>query len=91
MFTPLNMKVRVGSEVKNISGAYVINEDRFNALSDEKFMELRAKKYISVIYAHLSSLAQIERLVEFQDKKRRHSYVFRDSSENAGESELDEK
>jgi len=70
MFTPLNMKVRVGSEVKNISGAYVINEDRFNALSDEKFIELRAKKYISVIYAHLSSLAQIERLIEFQDKRR---------------------
>jgi len=67
MFTPLNMKVRVGNEVKNISGAYVINEERFNSLSDEKFLELRGKKYISVVYAHLSSLAQIERLVAFKD------------------------
>jgi len=69
MFTPLNMKVRVGDEVKNISGAYVINEERFNALSDEKFLELRTKKYISVVYSHLSSLAQIERLVAFKDEK----------------------
>jgi hypothetical protein len=69
MFTPLNMKVRVGSEVKNISGAYVINEERLNALSDEKFLELRAKKYIPVIYSQLSSLAQIERLVSFKDNR----------------------
>ena len=69
MFTPLNMKVRVGNEVKNISGAYVINEERFNMLSDEKFLDLRAKKYIPVIYAHLSSLAQVERLVTFKDKR----------------------
>ncbi|CAA6816274.1 MAG: Peptidase [uncultured Sulfurovum sp.] len=71
MFTPLNMKVRVGSEVKNISGAYVINEERFNALSDEKFIEMRSKKYIPVIYSHLSSLAQIERLVAFKDEKNK--------------------
>ena len=73
MFTPLNMKVRVGNEVKNISGAYVINEERFNALSNEKFLDLRAKKYISVIYAHLSSLAQVERLVAFKDKKAKEN------------------
>jgi len=71
MFTPLNMKVRVGNEVKNISGAYVINEERFNSLSDEKFLELRGKKYIPVIYAHLSSLAQIERLVAFKDAQNK--------------------
>lgn len=69
MFTPLNMKIRVGDEIKNINGAYVINEERFNSLSNDKFLELREKKYISVIYAHLSSLAQIERLIGFQDKE----------------------
>lgn len=67
MFTPLNMKVRIGNEVKNINGAYVINEERFNTLSDEKFLEMRTKKYIPVTYAHLSSLAQIERLIGFKD------------------------
>ena len=69
MFTPLNMKVRVGNEIKNINGAYVINEDRLNALSDEKFLEMRSKIYISATYAHLSSLSQIERLITFKDKE----------------------
>jgi hypothetical protein len=68
MFTPLNMKVRVGNEVKNIAGAYVINEERFNALTDEKYLELRKKQYIPVVYSHLSSLSQIERLLGFKDK-----------------------
>lgn len=68
MFTPLNMKVKVGDEIKNVGGAYVINEERFNSLSDEKFLELRTKQYVPVIYSHLSSLAQIERLLGFKDK-----------------------
>lgn len=70
MFTPLNMKVRVGDEIKNVGGAYVINEERFNDLNNEKFIALREKKYIPIIYSHLSSLAQIERLLTFKDKSR---------------------
>lgn len=69
MFTPLNMKVRIKNELKNITGAYIVNEERLNALSDETFLEMRAKKYISVAYSHLSSLSQIERLLGFKDKK----------------------
>lgn len=69
MFTPLNMKVKVGNEIKNITGAYIINEERLNALSDETFLDMRAKKYIPVIYSHLSSLSQIERLMSFKDKQ----------------------
>ena len=68
MFTPLNMKVRVGNEIKNVGGAYVINEERFNTLSDDKFVDYRKKQYLPVIYSHLSSLAQIERLLGFKDK-----------------------
>ncbi|MBW7877651.1 MAG: SapC family protein, partial [Candidatus Cloacimonetes bacterium] len=54
--------------VKNIAGAYVINEERLNSLSDEKFLEMRKKQYIPVIYSHLSSLSQIERLLTLKDK-----------------------
>jgi hypothetical protein len=68
MFTPLNMKVKVGNEVKNVSGAYVINEERINSLNDEKFMDLRKKNFLPVVYSHLSSLAQIERLLGFKDE-----------------------
>ncbi|RYF34227.1 MAG: peptidase [Comamonadaceae bacterium] len=67
MFTPLNMRVRESSRVKNISGCYVVNEERLNNLSDEKFIEFRAKRYLPAVYAHLISLAQTERLVSLHD------------------------
>ena len=69
MFTPLNMKVRIGNELRNITGAYIVNEERLNSLSDESFLEMRNKRYIPVAYSHLSSLSQIERLLTFKDKE----------------------
>ena len=69
MFAPLNMKVRIGNEMRNITGAYILNEERLNTLSDETFLEMRTNKYIPVSYSHLGSLSQIERLLNFKDKK----------------------
>ncbi|MCZ2498820.1 peptidase [Xylophilus sp. Kf1] len=69
MLTPLNMRVRENDGVKNIAGCYVINEERLNNLSDERFLEIRAKRYLPAIYAQLISLAQIERLVTLADKR----------------------
>lgn len=62
LLTPLNMKVNAGDQVRNITGCYVINEERLNNFSDAKFLEVRQKGYLPAIYAHLISLAQIERL-----------------------------
>lgn len=67
MFSPLNMKVMDGGRIRNISGAYVVNAERLNNLSDKKFLELRQKRYLTPIYSHLTSLAQIERLVQLRD------------------------
>lgn len=69
MFTPLNIKVRDDAEMKSIGGCYVINEQRMNTLSDELFLEIRAKQYLPAVYAHLVSLAQTERLVKFKDER----------------------
>lgn len=69
MLTPLNMRVRESDRVKNIAGCYVINEERLNNLSDERFLEIRAKRFLPAIYAQLISLAQIERLVSLNDKR----------------------
>ena len=69
MFTPLNMRVRDNDKVKNISGCYVVNEERLNNLSDERFLEIKNKRFLPAIYAHLISLAQTERLVKLQDEK----------------------
>jgi hypothetical protein len=67
LFTPMNMNLRVGKQVKSVTGAYIINEERLNKLSSEAFLELREKRYLPVIYAHLGSLGQMERLIAFKD------------------------
>ncbi len=69
MFTPLNMRVRDNDKVKNVSGCYVVNEERLNGLSDERFLEIKNKSYLAPLYAHLISLAQTERLVKLQDER----------------------
>jgi hypothetical protein len=66
LLTPLNLRVNAGDQIKNITGAYVINEERLNNFSDEKFQEIRHKRYLPAIYAHLLSLPQIERLVSLK-------------------------
>jgi hypothetical protein len=67
MFTPLNLRVRESAGVKDIAGCYVLNEERLNNLSDELFLEIRTKRYLPAVYAHLMSLAQTERLVKLRE------------------------
>ena len=69
MLTPLNMRVRENDKVKNIAGCWVVNEERLNGLSNERFLDLRIKRYLPAIYAQLISLAQIERLMTLKEKR----------------------
>ena len=69
MFTPLQVRVRDGDREKNIAGCWVVNEERLNKLSNDKFLELRVKRYLPAIYAQLMSLAQIERLMKLKEKR----------------------
>jgi hypothetical protein len=69
LFTPLNMRVRQGQTAKNISGCYVVNEERLNNLSNDRFLEMREKRYLPAVYAHLVSLAQIERLMTLKEER----------------------
>ena len=65
--TPMNMRVNAANQVRNITGCYVINEERLNNFSDSLFLDIRHKGYLPAIYAHLLSLPQIERLVQLQN------------------------
>jgi hypothetical protein len=82
LFTPLNMNLKVGAGVKNVTGAYMINEERLNSLSGETFEEMRKKNYLAVIYAHLTSLGQMERLVSFKNNTVASIQSLADASEN---------
>ena len=66
LLTPLNMRVNTASQARNITGCYVINEERLNNFSGAKFLEVRDKGYLPAIYSHLISLAQIERLASLK-------------------------
>jgi hypothetical protein len=66
LLTPLSMRVNAANQVRNITGCYVINEERLNGFSDAKFAEIRQKGYLPAIYAHLISLSQIERLASLK-------------------------
>jgi hypothetical protein len=66
LLTPLNMRVNAANQARNITGCYVINEERLNNFSDVKFLEVRQKGYLPAIYAHLISLSQIERLASMK-------------------------
>lgn len=86
LFTPINMNLRVNKEIKSMTGAYIVNEDRVNNLSDETFLEMRKKRYLPVIYAHLGSLGQMERLIGFKDAGVAATQKIEDRFENAGKS-----
>jgi len=62
LFNPLNMQVRQGETMRNVTGCYVVNEERIYNLSDKLFLEIRDKRYLAPMFSHLTSLAQIERL-----------------------------
>jgi hypothetical protein len=73
LLTPLNMRVNAADQVKNITGCYVINEERLNNFSDQLFLEVRQSRYLPAIYAHLISLPQIERLVNLKKSLVEHA------------------
>ncbi|MDB5563151.1 MAG: SapC family protein [Hyphomicrobiales bacterium] len=45
-----------------VHGLLIVDEQAFNALSDEQFLELRSAGFLQPIYAHLFSLAAISKL-----------------------------
>lgn len=69
LLTPLSMRVNLNEQPRNITGCYVVNEDRLNNLADAIFLDIRKKKYLPAIYAHLMSLAQFEALARHSTKQ----------------------
>ncbi|MCP5286361.1 MAG: SapC family protein [Burkholderiaceae bacterium] len=69
MLIPLRLRVRDQDAVRQITGCYVVNEERLNGLSDMLFLELRSRHFLRAVYAHLLSLAQVERLVELSAER----------------------
>lgn len=69
LLRPLNLRVQVAGAPRDIAGSYVVNEERLDALNDAAFLEMRSLRYLQPIYAHLSSLPQIDRLVRLKEAR----------------------
>jgi len=69
LLTPRGLKATLanGKDVQ-LNGFSVIDETKVNALSDADLLSLTRAGHLSGIYAHLISLAHIERLVQRLDK-----------------------
>ena len=49
-----------------LDGLYTVNQSTLDNMSDEMFLELRKKGYLSAIYAHINSITQIEKLAKLK-------------------------
>ena len=57
-----SLTVDIPEDRITLRGFYFIDENKLNELSDEVFLDLRKRGFLQVIYAHLISLHQINRL-----------------------------
>jgi hypothetical protein len=69
LLTPLSMRIASGDRTRNVTGCFVVNEEKLNAFDDATFLDLRRRRYLPAIYAHLVSLAQVERLLMLKEDR----------------------
>ncbi|WP_130470741.1 SapC family protein [Candidatus Magnetaquicoccus inordinatus] len=69
LLVPMQLRFGNNERQQTIAGCFVINEGRLQNLSVEQFIQLREKNYLPAIYAHLFSLAQLERLPNLQRER----------------------
>lgn len=65
------LSIEIENEKRNIDGLYIIDETKLNALSMEVFEQLRQRGVLPAIYAHMSSLHQIPRLINRKQMRHR--------------------
>jgi len=70
LLSMLNIQLKDNTgKARNIEGCFGVNEKKFNEISDESFLQFRKRGILPLIYAHLMSLSQITRLVQFEAEK----------------------
>jgi hypothetical protein len=69
LLRPLNMKVQGGEKTLNVGGCFCVDEKKLAELPDEDFLALRKVGALPLVYAHLVSLGQMERLARLQGEQ----------------------
>lgn len=67
LLVPLNVELRSAKGSRKVAGAFVVDEVALNNLTSEQAGVLQRHNYLPVVYAHLLSMGQFERLVSLAD------------------------
>lgn len=67
LLVPLNVELRSAKGARKVAGAFVVDEVALNNLTSEQAGVLQRHNYLPVVYAHLLSMGQFERLVSLAD------------------------
>lgn len=65
-----SLTVDLNGDKANIAGLYLVDEKKFNGLSDEAFLEFRKKGFLAPIYSHLASMHQLRNLAALKTSKK---------------------
>lgn len=68
---PLNVSLKNAStgETESISGCFAVNEAKFDRLSESDILGLKKRAALPLIYAHLFSLDNLERLLHLREER----------------------
>ncbi len=68
VFEKCDLTITLKNEKMNLNGFYFIDEKRLNNLADDLFLDLKKRGFLQVIYSHLLSIHQIDKLVKLKTK-----------------------
>ena len=63
------LNIDINDQKRQLSGLYLVDEKKLNALSDEDFIDLRKRGYLPAIYAHMLSIHQLNTLASLKTSK----------------------
>lgn len=61
------LNLEINGQKRQLSGIHLIDEKKLNALSDEDFLAMKKRGYLSPIYAHLLSMQQFNQLAKLKN------------------------
>jgi len=63
LLAPRTITAKQNEAQQVLEGLWIIDEEKFNALTDERIVQLQRDGYLGLIYAHLFSLRNVNRLL----------------------------
>ncbi|XOV77485.1 MAG: SapC family protein [Aestuariibacter sp.] len=63
------INVKLDGKQMDIDGVYMVDEEKFNQLSDEDFLSMRKRGMLSAIYTHLLSMRQMNNLMRRKSER----------------------